>query len=178
MDQKILPAVSNYKSLEKFLKTDLTYCVVMNFPLIQLYQVCKLLRDNGKRCLAHLDLIKGIASNEHGAEFLIDAYKVDGIISTHPSAIEASKRKKVIAILRIFIIDSYSLSKSIEIAKRCRPDIIELLPGYAFEVKEQIHKEIDTPLIGGGLISDRGLAEACIAKGLIAVTTSNPALWY
>ncbi len=45
-----------------------------------------------------------------------------------------------------------------------RPDIIELLPGYAFEVKEQIHKEIDTPLIGGGLISDRGTGRSMHSK--------------
>ncbi len=178
INQKVLPAISTYKALEKFITSELEYCVVMNFPLIQLYRVCKLINENDKKCIVHLDLVKGLASNEHGAEFLIDAYKVSGVISTHPSVIEMAKKKKVIAIQRIFIIDSLSLTKSISIAKRCEPDYIELLPGYAYEVKEKIHQVIDTPLIGGGLISSEGMVEQCLSGGLVAVTSSIPELWH
>lgn len=177
INQKVLPAISDYKALEKFIKTDLEYCVVMNFPLIQLYRVCKLLNENSKKCIVHLDLVKGLASNEHGAEFLIDAYKVSGVISTHPSVIEMAKKKKVIAIQRIFIIDSLSLNKSIMIAKKCQPDYIELLPGYAFEVKAKIEAVINTPLIGGGLISNEEMVDKCLNGGLVAVTSSVAELW-
>jgi glycerol uptake operon antiterminator len=177
MNQKVLPAISNYKALEKFIKCNLEFCVIMNFPLVQLMRVCKLLRDNNKKYIVHLDLIKGIASDEYGAEFLIDAYKVDGVISTHPSVIEMTKKKKVIAIQRIFIIDSHSLNKSIQIAKNCQPDYIEILPGYSYEVEDRIHQIIDTPLIGGGLITTKEMVDKCIQGGLIAVTSSEPELW-
>ena len=162
INQKVLPAISDYKALEKFIKTELEYCVVMNFPIIQLYQVCKLLNKNNKKCIVHLDLVKGLASNEYGAEFLIDAFKVSGVISTHPSAIEMALKKKVIGIQRIFIIDSLSLNRSIRIASKLKPDYIELLPGFAYEVVDRIRQDIKTPLIGGGLI---------------AVTASIPELW-
>lgn len=178
INQKILPAISDYKALEKFITSELEYCVVMNFSLIQLYRVCKLLNDNSKKCIVHLDLIKGIASNEYGAEFLIDTYKVNGVISTHPSVIEMAKKKNVIGIQRIFIIDSLSLTKSIKIAKRLQPDYIELLPGYAFEVKERIRAFIETPLIGGGLIDSEEMVEKCLNGGLVAVTSSIPSLWH
>lgn len=178
INQKVLPAISDYKALEKFIETDLEYCVVMNFPLIQLYRVCKLLNENNKKCIVHLDLVKGLASNEYGAEFLIDAYKVSGVISTHPSVIEMAKKKKVIGIQRIFIIDSLSLNKSIRIASKLKPDYIELLPGFAYEVVEKIKKEIDTPLIGGGLISTEEMVDKCINGGLVAVTSSIPVLWH
>lgn len=177
INQKVLPAISDYKALEKFIETELEYCIVLNFPLIQLYRVCKLLNENKKKCIVHLDLVKGLASNEHGAEFLIDAYKVSGVISTHPNVIEMAKKKKVIGIQRIFIIDSSSLSKSIKIAKRLEPDYIELLPGYAYEVMKEIRKTVDTPLIGGGLISNKELVDKCLNGGLVAVTSSVPALW-
>jgi glycerol uptake operon antiterminator len=177
MNQTILPAISDYKALEKFIATKLEYCVVMNFPLIQLHRVCKLLKENEKKCIVHLDLVKGLSSNEYGAEYLIDAFKVDGVISTHPSVIEISKKKKVIAIQRIFIIDSLSLNRSIEIAKKCDPDYIELLPGYSYEVEKRIHEQISTPLIGGGLISSHEMVNKCLAGGLVAVTTSEAELW-
>lgn len=177
MNQKILPAISNYKKLEKFIESELEYCVVMNFPLIQLHRVCKLLRDNDKKCFVHVDLIKGLSSNEHGAEFLIDAFKVDGLISTHPSVIEMAKKKRVAAILRIFMIDSQSLKKSLSIARKCQPDYMEILPGFSSQIATAIHSEIDTPLIGGGLIDSKELVDQCIHNGLVAVTTSVVDLW-
>lgn len=177
INQKVLPAISDYKALEKFVDSDLEYCVVLNFPLIQLYRVCKLLNENQKKCIVHLDLVKGLASNEHGAEFLIDAYKVSGVISTHPSAIEMAKKKKVMGIQRIFIIDSLSLNRSIKIAKKLEPDYIELLPGFAYEVVSKIRESVDTPLIGGGLISTQEMVDKCLGGGLVAVTSSVPDLW-
>lgn len=177
MKQRILPAISNYKSLEKFLKTDITYCVILNFPLIQLKRVCQMLHQGNKKCIVHLDLVKGIANNEYGAEFLIEAFNIEGIISTHPSAIEMAKKRNMISIMRIFIIDSQSLAKSMSIAKRCQPDYIELLPGYSYEVAGEIRKFTDTPLIGGGLISTEDMVEKCLANGLVAVTSSDVDLW-
>lgn len=177
MNQKMLPAISDFKALEKFIKTKLEYCVIMNFTLIQLDKVCKLLEKNNKKCWVHMDLIKGIANNEHGAEFLIDTYKFDGLISTHPSVIEIAKRKKVTTIQRIFIIDSLALNKSLQIAKKYQPDYIEILPAFSYEIEERIHEEITTPLIGGGLVGTQELVERCLSGGLIAVTSSEPHLW-
>ncbi len=177
LKQEVLPAISDYKSLEKFLKKDLEYCVVMNFSLIHLHRVCRLLREGGKKCLVHVDLIKGIASNEYGAEFLIDGFKVEGLISTHPSVVEMARKKKAIAILRIFILDSQSLRRSLEMAKKCQPDYMEILPGFSSEVAGMIKEEVDIPLIGGGLIQSSGMVKRCIENGLIAVTASDEDLW-
>jgi len=177
MNQRILPAVSDFKSLEKFVETDLEYCVVLNFTLIQLNQVSKRIREKHKKCIVHMDLINGIASNEDGAAFIIEAFHVEGLISTHPSVIDMAKKKHVLGIQRIFIIDSRSLRKSIQIAKKCQPDYIELLPGHSFEVKGIIDKELTIPLIGGGLISNEEMVEKCLNEGLVAVTTSSVQLW-
>ncbi len=176
-NQQVLPAISDYKSLEKFLGRDLEYCVLMNFPLIQLHRVCKLLREHDKKCLVHVDLIKGIASNEYGAEFLIDGYKVDGLISTHPAVIEVAKKKKVTAILRVFVLDSQSLRRSLEIAGKCQPDYMEILPGFSSEVADMIREKVDIPLIGGGLIQSPEMIRRCMDKGLVAVTASDEILW-
>lgn len=177
MKQVMLPAISDFKALEKFIKTGLEYCVIMNFPLIQLEHVCKLLKEHQKKCLVHLDLIKGIANNEYGAEYLIQAYHVDGIISTHPSVIEIAKQKKVLTVLRIFIIDTLALNKSISIAKKYEPDYIEILPAFSYEIKDKIDQEIQIPLIGGGLVTGSEMVERCLAGGLVAVTSSDANLW-
>lgn len=177
MNQSILPAISNHRALEKFIETDLIYCVVMNFSVSQLTQVCKLLHNNNKKVIVHIDLIKGISSDEYGAEFLVDAFKVDGLISTHPSVIELSKKRRIISIQRIFIIDSMSLNKSIQIAQKCKPDFIEMLPGYSYEISERLSKVLNIPLIGGGLINEQSTVDKCLSSGLVAVTTSEVSLW-
>lgn len=177
MKQVMLPAISDYKALEKFIKTGLEYCVVMNFSLIQLKQVCALLKEHNKKCFVHLDLIKGIANNEFGAEYIIETFAVDGIISTHPSVLEIAKQKKVKTVLRIFIIDSLALNKSLSIAKKYQPDYIEILPAFSYELKERIDKEVSIPLIGGGLVSTVEMVDRCLAGGLVAVTCSEAGLW-
>ncbi len=108
---------------------------------------------------------------------MIENYKVSGVISIHPSVIKMAHKKKCISIQRIFIIDSLSLNRSISIAKKCKPDYIELLPGYSYEVEKAIHKEINVPLIGGGLISTVEMVDRCLENGLAAVTSSEPSVW-
>lgn len=177
MNQVMLPAISDFKALEKFVKTGLEYCVIMNFPLIQIKHVCTLLKEHHKKCFIHLDLIKGIANNEFGAEYMIETFAVDGIISTHPSVIEIAKAKNVKTVLRIFIIDSLALNKSLNIAKKYQPDYIEILPAFSYELKARIEAEVSIPLIGGGLVSSVEMVDRCLAGGLVAVTCSESKLW-
>lgn len=176
--QKILPSISNLKMFETFLDSELEYCILQNLHISALHSICRMADKNNKKCLVHIDLIKGIASDEYGAEFLCQVIKVDGLISTYPSVIKVAKKKKKIAIQRIFLIDSLSLEKSINLVIKTQPDYIEMLPGIATAIVESIIKQVDIPLIGGGLIRSKKDVQNCLDSGLVAVTTSRKELWY
>src|SRR5699024_2404726 len=99
------------------------------------------------------DLVQGLKTDEYGIEFLVHEMKPDGIVSTRGSVVELVKKKHVLAIQRIFLLDSLSLENNLRMEKRYQPDLIEVLPGKLPEVMEGIKSQTDIPLIAGGLIT-------------------------
>jgi glycerol uptake operon antiterminator len=176
-NQKIIPAVSNYKQLKQFIESTLTYCVLLDFQLAELDTVVKDLKQHNKKILVHIDLIKGLAPNEFGAIYLIQQLKIDGIISTKNSAVITAKKRHVIAIQRIFLKDSLSLDKSLQVVQKVQPDYLEILPAISTPILPYVIKTTKLKVICGGLIQSHNEINACLNNGAIGVTTSNPILW-
>lgn len=177
INQKVIPAISSVKNFEKFLKTDLEYCAIVNMHISLMKDLVKQAHQENKKCIVHLDLLKGVSKDESGVEYLVQFMKVDGIISTKPLALRTAKKLRVISIQRIFLIDSYSLEKSIELISKTNPDYIEMLPALAYKGIDKIKEYTTIPVIAGGLISTQEDIDHCIERGALAVTTSEKLFW-
>jgi glycerol uptake operon antiterminator len=57
-----------------------------------------------------------------------------------------------------------------------RPDAVEIMPGIAAKVIPRIHRDIDIPVIAGGLIMDKSDIIEALSKGAIGVSTSELSL--
>lgn len=174
---QIIPAVKSVKGFESFLKSDYEYCVLMNLHLSILTRLVEKAHEVGKKCLLHIDLINGITSDEYGAEYAIQHIKVDGLVSTKSSVMKIARKKKVIAIYRVFLIDNHSLKRSLDRVNELSPDYVEILPALAHKVIPRIKDKISVPIVGGGLISSKQDIQDCINSGMIGVTTSDIELW-
>jgi len=177
LQQNIIPAISSFKMLEKFLRTDMTYCVLLNFHINHLKMVVEQLHQSGKKCIVHSGMIKGLSSDNAAAEYLIQSLKVEGIISTKPSVIQVAKKNNVISVFRMFLIDSTSFKRGISSFEDCNPDMVELLPAISYQLLDTIQEHIDVPIIGGGMITSKKMISECIEAGMEAVTTSNYEFW-
>lgn len=177
ISQSVLPAISNFKDLRKFLKTDLEYCVLLDFQLAELHNVVEEVKDQGKKVLVHIELIRGIANDEYGAIHLVQNYNIDGIITTKPQIIQIAKKRSVLAIERIFLKDTISLNRSIKILEKSTPDLVEILPATSKEVLLAVKERINLPFLCGGLIISSSQINECLESGAIAVTTSKSELW-
>ena len=175
--QTVLPAISNHQDLRKFLALPLTYGILMNFQLAQLPELVKLMKDSHKKVLIHSELIKGLSSDESGAIYLIQTLGVDGIISSKPKVIEICKKRKVLGIFRFFLKDTVSLNQSLEIARKIKPEYLEILPACCYDIIGKIKQDIDCHILMGGLIQTKEQIKKCLNTGAIAVTTSNVDLW-
>lgn len=175
--QKILPAISNFNQLKAFLKSPITYCILVDFQLVQLEDIVNELKSHNKKVLVHIDLIKGLAANEFGAIYLIQKLHIDGIISTKQPAILMAKKRGVIAIQRIFLMDSLSLDKSLEVVKKVQPDYLEILPAISNNILTTIINRTQLKVFCGGLIQSTEQINDCLNNGAIGVTTSNVDLW-
>ena len=177
MKNTIIPAITSIKGLEAFLTTPHPIGIVMSIHASMLHRVIERIHQAGKKAWVHLDLLPGISSDEAGAEYVIQSFSVDGIVSTKTGAVKIAKKKGVTAIYRVFLIDSASLTKSLQRIKELSPDYIEFLPALAQKVIPVIAAQITPPIIGGGLIQDKQDIQACFDSGMVAVTVSNPKLW-
>jgi glycerol uptake operon antiterminator len=136
-------------------------------------------RAEGRLILAHVDLIKGVGRDEAGVRFLARNLGVDGILTTRSNLISPARREGLIAVQRLFVLDSESLEAGLPTVEKAAPDAVELLPGVILPTIAPQLTERGTlpPLIAGGLIRTRAQVDAVLGAGAVAVSTSEKSLW-
>ncbi len=133
----------------------------------------------GRLILAHVDLIKGVARDEAGVRFLARNLGVDGILTTRSNLISPAKREGLIAVQRLFVLDSESLEAGLPTVEKAAPDAVEMLPGVILPtIAQELGKRgALPPLIAGGLIRTTAQVEAVLGAGAVAVSTGETSLW-
>lgn len=176
-EQKILPAVRNMKDLETLVKSDYKYIVLLDSHIGRLNGIVKYARSVGKKVFLHADLVHGLKSDEYAAEFLCQEVKPDGLISTRTSVIQTAKKKGIIGIQRLFLLDSIALETSYKMIEKANPDFIEVLPGIMPNIITEIKEKTKIPIFAGGLIRTMDDVNLALGAGATAVTTSRKELW-
>ena len=165
LKREVIFAVSQMKEFERFLKSDLKYCVLMDIHLALLASMVKAAHEQEKKVFFHLDLLKG--------EYACQRLKADGIISSKVKAIETAKRNHRTAILRLFLMDSKSLERGLTLCNSCEPDYVEILPGIACGILPYLQTRTNARLMCGGLIRTPEELKGCFDAGACAVTISK-----
>ncbi|MDQ0060054.1 glycerol-3-phosphate responsive antiterminator [Paenibacillus harenae] len=177
LDQIVLPAVRKQKDVEAVIATPYTYMVLLGGHLGQLKPIVDLANQHGKKVLLHADLIDGLKNDEYAAEFLCQSIRPSGLISTRSTVIARTKKNGLIAIQRLFLIDSDAIEHSYTLLEKTRPDYIEVLPGIMPDMIREVKERSGIPIIAGGLIRTPGDVSNALAAGASAITTSRKELW-
>lgn len=176
INQVVLPVAKNIKEVEKACHYKVDYIILLDIHIAQLEHCCKLLKEHNKKILIHLDLIRGLKSDEAAVEYLIQQLDVDGVISVKSSVIERVKKLGKISVQRLFLIDTQSYTKGIELIRMSKPDYIELLPGGVNKMIQRVRNELNIPVIAGGLFETVEEVQLAIQHGATAISTSHPEL--
>jgi glycerol uptake operon antiterminator len=177
MEQKILPASANMKEFERFLKSSYETGVFLDMHIAQLKPINDMARQHGKKMIYHVDLIHGIKNDEFATEYICQEFKPYGLISTKGSVIQRAKKKGVLAVQRMFLIDSHAIEKSFKLIQKTQPDYIEVLPGAMPRMIAEIKERVHIPIFAGGLIRTVDDVHAALDAGATAITTSKRELW-
>lgn len=168
-DDKDLAKASNSSAIALF---------VLHGDIFTLPEIVKKARENDKLVFLHIDLVDGIGRDKVGVRFLAENNLCDGIVSTKSNIISAAKKEGLMAIQRLFLLDSAALKTGEYLLEKNKPDAVEILPGIAAPYFiEHIKHRVNCPVIAGGLITKREEVEELVDKGVLAVSTSNPQLW-
>ncbi len=174
----IIPALRSSKDVEAALKITPRCVFVLESSIYTLKNVVDSLRERGHFVFVHADLIEGLKTDPSGIRFLAREINPEGLITTHKNVLEIAKDLNLLTILRIFLLDSQAFKKGKQLAYNVNPDFIEVLPGISvIAMDEPILKEIPFPLIAGGLIKTLDQVNKILSRGILAVSTSERALW-
>ncbi len=175
--QKIIPATNRIHDLETLVKGNFEYMIMLQIHLSQLKYVVDFVHHHGRKVLLHTDLIQGLKSDEAGTQYLCQDIRPDGLISTHAQVITTAKKRGLLAVQRIFLIDSHSLETSYRVIQSAQPDYLEVLPGIIPSVIREVCVQTKLPVFAGGFLRTTQDVDAVLLAGASSVTTSDKTLW-
>ena len=105
----VIAAVKNDMGLAHALRSECAAVFILYGTILDIGQIVKRIRAAGKLAFVHADLIEGLSNRgEIAVDFLAEATKADGIISTRPNLIHHAKELGLITVQRFFLLDSIS----------------------------------------------------------------------
>lgn len=130
-----------------------------------------------KPIFIHIDLLKGLSNDKEAIEFIKKYVNPAGIVSTKSYVIKSAKKKGLIAIQRIFLIDTKSLNSAIESVKENNPDIVEVMPALAHSIAKSIKELTNKPVIMAGLVENEKQILDGLNSGADGVSFGKKNLW-
>lgn len=134
-------------------------------------------KSDGRSVLVNLDMVDGYATRSVAIRHLQRRTGADGILSSKAPLVRAAKDLGMLAVHRLFMIDSFAYHQLPEQVRASHADCLEILPGCMPRVIDWIRHDTELPLIAGGLVCDIGDVRAALRAGASAVATSNRELW-
>lgn len=177
LNQTVLPAVRNMKDFDKALESDKEVIILLETRISQVRNLVRYMKKADKKVFVHVDLIQGLKTDEFAMEFIGQDIKPDGIITTRSNVITQAKKYNILAIQRLFLIDSHALGYNLSLIEKAQPDFIEVLPGVIPGMIREIKEKTGISVIAGGLIRTAEDVRTALESGAEAVTTSSKKLW-
>lgn len=177
LESPIIAAVKEDKTLNKALLSEAKVVFVLHGDILNIGDICKKLEEKGKKVFVHLDMIEGLRGDASGIEYIKKVANPYGIITTRPAIVKLAKASGLLTIIRVFIIDSLSLRTGIKNIHETNPSAIEVMPGVANKIINNLKREVSIPVIAGGLIDCKKDVIEALAAGALAVSTTCCELW-
>lgn len=177
-DSPIIAAIKDDDGLKKCLNSDSHVIFILYGDVCSISDIVETVKSSGKIAMVHLDLITGLSSKEIAVDFIKKYTKADGIITTKPNLIKHAKELDLYTILRLFLIDSMAYENIDRQVKSSKPDLIEVLPALMPKIVAKVCKISSTPVIAGGLVSDKEDVMALLQAGVISISSTNENIWF
>ena len=174
----IIPAVKTNKDIEEAVNTENEIIFILTSTITTIPDMVKKIKDAGKFAFIHFDLVDGLARSVHALDYLSEATNTDGIITTKTTLVKAARERNIFVVQRFFILDSLSIESGFRAIKDYKPDAIEILPGLMPKIIKKFSDSTSTPVIAGGLITDRDDIMAALNAGACSVSTTRYDTWY
>jgi glycerol uptake operon antiterminator len=172
----IIAAVKARESAAAAAASQVAVVFVLGGSIMKMDGILSELARGGKMVFLHMDLIEGIGRDEAGMAYAAEHWKPAGVITTRTPLVKAAREHGLLAVQRIFLLDSASIRSGIQLISQCSPDFVEVMPGVIPKAIGQF-RGAGRPVIAGGMVTERGEVIEALSAGALAVSTSSRELW-
>ncbi|MCE5329702.1 glycerol-3-phosphate responsive antiterminator [bacterium] len=174
----VIPCTNNFDDILDSNYNNIKVVLLYDLNIFDLISIAKKNLTAKKTIILNIDTVKGLLADEYGIKFLKEYIKVDMITSASPKSINCLKKLNFPVMQSMFILDTKSLKKGIELVKAGKPDLIDIRPGILYpKAAELLKKSFDIPVICSGFINNREELKKILNSGAIGITTSSHELW-
>lgn len=174
--EPVIPALKDAGDIDRCAACSCPVVFVLCGDILNIGEVIASLHAAGKKAVIHADLVAGLASREIAVDYL-HRCGADGVISTRPVLVRRARALGLLAVLRMFALDSKAVSNLKGETEACNPHMVEVLPGTLPRVIGRLRQETKIPLIAGGLLETKQDVMTALNAGALCVSTSDSALW-
>lgn len=173
----VIATVRGKNSFIKAIESPAIALFIIKGNILNLPDIMKDARKYDKLIFLHIDLLAGIGRDRMGVKYLAENNLCDGIVTTKSSLLNVAKKEGLMAIQRLFLLDSDALKTGEHIINKNKPDAVEILPGIVSTYFVDHVEELSCPVIAGGLIRTKQEVDNLLQKGILAISSSNQELW-
>lgn len=173
----IIAAVKDIDKIDEAIESQCKIIFLLCGNIFNLKNVVEKVKKKDKLIFIHIDLLEGFSKDIVALDYIHQNIKPDGIITTKSPLIKHAKDIGLLAIQRLFILDSLSLMSGISLIKNTRPDAVEIMPGIIPRVIETIYNKTKIPIITGGLIMNKDDVIQSLKAGAIGVSSTKVDIW-
>ena len=175
---EVIAAVRNEMELAEALKSPVKTIFLLGGNIQGLAAAAEKIHAARKNFFIHIDLLEGIRNDASGIRYVKETCCPAGLISTRPACLKLAHDAGMLAVLRVFLIDSQAVHTALQHISACSPEFVEVLPGVSPQIVRMAKKEFARrPIIAGGLIRTQEDVDNAAASGAAAVSTSVAKLW-
>ena len=176
-DGPVIAAVKDDAGLNAALNSDVAVLFLLYGDILTIGDTVARIHSKGKKAFVHLDLIDGLSAREISADFIAHHTAADGVISTKAPLTKRARELGLVAIQRVFLLDSMALKNVVRHFSQESADLVEVLPGLMPKMIRRLCQTTGKPIIAGGLISDKEDVTGALGAGAVAISSTNPDVW-
>ena len=176
-ENPIIAAVRREEDVDAAVESQVTTVFLLHADIFNIKLLVDRIRDSNKNVFIHIDFLEGLGKDRKAIDYVTDVIRPDGLISTGSNLIKYAREIGMFAIQRFFLVDSLSYDTTIKAVQSVHPDMIEIMPAVMPGVISRICRQVQVPVIAGGLIDTKEDIIEILKAGALGASTAKKELW-
>jgi glycerol uptake operon antiterminator len=177
VEHQVIAAVRSEEDMLTAAESVANVIFLLAGTIVNLGRMMDIARTGGKHVFLHLEFMEGIAADKSGMKYIAQSIKPAGVISTRSHAIVMAKDNGLLAVQRLFLIDSTAIRNGIKSIHSSGADAVEVMPGVIPHMISELTDLTPLPIFAGGLVRNREEIDKALEAGALAVSVGDPHLW-